>query len=77
MKFYHGILTFFILFHLQDNLWSEQIGVVTSINNKEDKNQSSQPDEQYGGLEKIRLFDGSELTGRLIKLDKNQIFKNF
>ena len=72
MKFYHGILTFFILFHLQDNLWSEQIGVVTSINNKEDKNQSSQPDEQYGGLEKIRLFDGSELTGRLIKLDKNQ-----
>jgi small nuclear ribonucleoprotein (snRNP)-like protein len=27
---------------------------------------------QYGGLEKIRLFDGSELTGRLIKLDKNQ-----
>jgi hypothetical protein len=27
MKFYHGILTFFILFHLQDDLWSEESGV--------------------------------------------------
>jgi small nuclear ribonucleoprotein (snRNP)-like protein len=45
---------------------------VTSNSNKEDTNQSSLTEEQYGGLEKIRLFDGSELTGRLIKLDKNQ-----
>jgi small nuclear ribonucleoprotein (snRNP)-like protein len=37
-----------------------------------DTNQSSLNDKQYGGLEKIRLFDGSELTGHLIKLDKNQ-----
>ena len=72
MKFHHSILTFFILFYLHDNLWSEQVGSVTSNSSKEDTNQSSLTDEQYGGLEKIRLFDGSELTGRLIKLDKNQ-----
>jgi formylglycine-generating enzyme required for sulfatase activity len=72
MKLYHGILAFFILFHLQENLCSEQKGVATSNGNQEDTNQSSQTDEQYGGLEKIRLFDSSELTGRLIKLDKNQ-----
>jgi formylglycine-generating enzyme required for sulfatase activity/WD40 repeat protein len=72
MKFYHGILTFFILFHLQDDLWSEETGVVTSNSNKEDTNKSSLAEVEYGGLEKIRLFDGSELTGRLIKLNKNQ-----
>ncbi len=72
MKFYHSILTFFIVFYLQDNLWSEQVGSVTSNSSEKDTNQSSLTDEQYGGLEKIRLFDGSELTGRLIKLDKNQ-----
>ena len=70
MKFYHSMLTIFILFHLKDNLWSEQVGPVTSNSSKEDTNQSSLANEQYGGLEKIRLFDGSELTGRLIKLDK-------
>ena len=72
MKFYHSILTFFIVFYLQDNLWSEQVGSVTSNSSEKDTNQSSLTDEQYEGLEKIRLFDGSELTGRLIKLDKNQ-----
>ena len=56
MKLYHGILTFFILFHLQENLWSEQKGVATSNSNQEDTNQSSQTDEQYGGLEKPVLI---------------------
>ena len=73
MKFYHGILTIFILFHLRGNLWSEDAGSVRSASNQVDRNQSSLNDKPYGGLEKIRLFDGSELTGHLIKLDKSQI----
>ena len=73
MKFYHGILTIFILFHLRGNLWSEDAGSVRSASNQVDTKQSSLNDKPYGGLEKIRLFDGSELTGHLIKLDKSQI----
>ena len=72
MNFYHGILTFFILFHLHNDLWSEETGSVNSNSNKEDTNKSSLAEVEYGGLEKISLFDGSELTGRLIKLNKNQ-----
>ena len=51
---------------------SEDSESVRSNSNQVDTNQSSLNDKQYGGLEKIRLFDGSELTGHLIKLDKNQ-----
>ena len=72
MRFYHYLLTCITLFHSLDNLWSDQAGSVTSNSNKKDTNQSSLTDDQYEGLEKVRLFDGSELTGRLIKLDKNQ-----
>lgn len=72
MRFYPYLLTCITLFHSLDNLWSDQAGAGRSNSKKEDTNQSSLTDEQYEVLEKIRLFDGSELTGRLIKLDKNQ-----
>ena len=72
MKFHHGILTLFTLLHLLGNLWSEEAGSIKSNSSQKDTNQSRPSDAQYRGLEKIRLIDGSELTGHLIKLDEKQ-----
>ena len=72
MKFYHRLLTLFILFHLVGILCSEEVKSVIPNGKQEDANQSSPTDGKFGGLEKIRLFDGSELTGRLIELNENQ-----
>ena len=72
MKFSYIILFFHSPLFFLTYLWSNQSIILESNNSGLESNQSLHIPKEILGLEKIRLFDGSELTGELISLDENQ-----
>ena len=72
MKFSYIILFFHSPLFFLTYLWSNQSIILESNNSGLESNKSLHIPKEILGLEKIRLFDGSELTGELISLDENQ-----
>ena len=72
MKFSCIVLLFLSYLFFSTYLWSNQTIILETNNSGFESKQSFNLPREKLGLEKIRLFDGSELTGGLISLDKDQ-----